>query len=122
MLTIREDQLQHLARVASFGFARRSLRHLREVFPDIWSSCTDGEGLEVIELAVERASTLGFVNELGVLRFLEVMSLVGLDLGEHSRHVDALALLHDEVDAGAWESRRELIVALCEPVDDGEQS
>lgn len=75
MLTIRNAQMEVLAREIRRRFEQQVLLHLRKSLPDSVARFTDGELLHLIEAAVSKAHGYNITLQPDVVRFIEYVFL-----------------------------------------------
>jgi hypothetical protein len=79
MLIIRREQFEPFRAAARERHVHALLRHLRAMFPGRSAGLDDEELKEVIAEGRRRSATFGIVHEVSVIRFIEVMFLMGPD-------------------------------------------
>jgi hypothetical protein len=93
MLRIRQHQWESLSRTAEDDFVSRAVQHLSVLFSEGGSAVDNRVLRDEIVKGLGLARSLGIVNEVGVIRFLEARRLSGPDFPYGPEHEWALRLL-----------------------------
>ena len=95
MLIIRNAQLKVLARGSLESFIQRATEHLRRTVPDRCEHLGDAEVRRSIETAVAKSRTYGLRDELEILRYLNLMYVLGFDFDSSEKYPRAREILSD---------------------------
>ncbi len=114
MLKITAAQQQRFEEDARHDLCHDLLEHLRAELPDVWSDCSDDEGLDAVYFIFEQAEEHGFDTVGAVTRFAELMSLTGPEFGDPDEHERYLDILFDDDVEIDWLSKRETLVQLVQ--------
>ncbi|WAS94758.1 hypothetical protein [Nannocystis punicea] len=109
MLKIRRPQIDALAALSRRRFAADAGAHLRRVHPERWAAVADAPLHGWVERRIVRGLKLGLVEELSLLRHLEVASRLDERFADSN---DALAVLHDLDGLRRWPEPMALLECL----------
>jgi hypothetical protein len=93
MLRIRQHQWESLSLAAEDDFVSRAAQHLSALFSEGGGAVDNRLLRDEIVKGLRLARSLGVVNEVGVIRFLEARCLSGPDFPYGPEHEWALRLL-----------------------------
>jgi hypothetical protein len=85
MLTIRDEQIQALARADVARFEQRVFAHLKEFFPAQCRPLTEQELRRTIRVGLERAASYEIVSQRDVCMFIDLMMVLGRDFDTDKR-------------------------------------
>jgi len=94
MLTVRKQQADALAQVRGASFEDRMVAHLNRCVPEVTEPIGEPGTREVIRYGVTRARAHGFITELQLCRYIDLMCFFGVDFDsdlEWARNVLAQA-------------------------------
>lgn len=111
MLKIRRPQIDALATLSRRRFLAGAAVHLREVHPERWADVGEPEVAAWVERRVDRGVELGLIEELSLLRHLEVASRFDERFADSD---DALSVLHDVEALHTWPEPLHQLEALHE--------
>lgn len=111
MLKIRRPQIDALAALSRRRFIAGAVAHLREVHPERWADLDEPAVAAWVERRLDRGVELGLVEELSLLRHLEVASRFDERFADSD---DALGVLHDVEALHTWPEPLRLLEALHE--------
>jgi len=77
MLTLRQEQIDALAKAAEKQFEDRVLAHLQRVWATECQAVGESRIRQSIREAIERGKALGFVSEYDLVRFIDLFYLLG---------------------------------------------
>lgn len=106
MLKIRRAQVDALAGLAARRFAAGAREHLRVAHPERWAGAPPATLAAWVERRLERGRQLGLVEELSLLRHLEVASRLDERFADSP---DSLGVMHDLVALRRWPEPLELL-------------
>jgi hypothetical protein len=99
MLKIRRPQIDALADLSRRRFAADARAHLRAVHPERWTAVSDDALRIWVDRRLERGVALGLVEEVSLLRHLEVASRLDEPFADSN---DAVGILHDLDELRRW--------------------
>lgn len=99
MLKIRRPQVDALATLARRRTLAGAAVHLREAHPERWADAPEAELSAWAERRIDRGLQLGLVEELALLRHLEVASRTSEDFADSP---DAMCVLNDLEALRRW--------------------
>lgn len=108
-LELREAQLEAFTLRARGGFEARALVHLRRFFPAQCEALGEAETREVLALGVARAASYGFVTEVEVCKYLNLMFSFGREFDTQQGWARTLLRASSRGD----EARMERLYALA---------
>jgi hypothetical protein len=95
MLTIRKEQKEKLDAVMRDRFVVKTVRHLREVFPDVLAAKSDKELVALIEEGIQRAEKYGITGEREVTLFIDLLAGLGSDFANQRPYRWIVRILND---------------------------
>ncbi|MDC0667894.1 hypothetical protein [Nannocystis radixulma] len=109
MLKIRRPQIDALAALSRRRFLADARVHLRYVHPERWAAVADPVLGAWVERRVARGVQLGLVEELSLLRHLEVASRLDERFADSN---DALGVLYNLDELRRWPEPMALLARL----------
>ncbi len=108
-LKIRRAQIDALALLAERRFAAGARVHLLGAHPERWGAASAATLAAWVERRLERGRQLGLVEELSLLRHLEVASRLDEPFADSP---DALGVLHDLDALRRWPEPLDLLAEI----------
>lgn len=99
MLKIRRSQIDALAALSRRRLLTGAADHLRRVHPERWAAAADATLAAWVERRIGRGEQLGLVEEVSLLRHLEVASRLDERFADSP---DALGVMHDLEALRSW--------------------
>ena len=109
MLTIRQEQMDALSRVALDNFGDRMVVHLKKCFPESCRALGELGTREAIRHGTERAGSYRLTAERDVCRYIDVMLAFGRDFDADPSLPWAAEILGDEGPAGPGDKMDRLV-------------
>lgn len=118
--TFRQEQLDYFEQVALWKFLDKAALHLRIEFPDQWGDSEEEDLTDFVYAGLEDARERGIQDEIDVIHYLELMTILGDDFAEDPRNLDVLRLFCEPEWRDDWLRARQYFVALKEYRDEQE--
>ncbi|MCY0988061.1 hypothetical protein OV203_13065 [Nannocystis sp. ILAH1] len=109
MLKIRRPQIEALTNLSRRRLVAGGVVHLRDAHPERWAEATDEVAGAWVERRLARGLQLGLVEEVSLLRHLEVASLFDERFADSD---DAIGVLHNLEELQSWPEPMELLASL----------
>jgi len=109
MLKIRRPQIDALANLSRRRFIASAVVHLRDAHPERWTDAADDVTRAWVERRVDRGVQLGLVEEVSLLRHLEVASHFDERFADSD---DAIGVLHNLEELQSWPEPMTLLASL----------
>ncbi|MCY1059724.1 hypothetical protein [Nannocystis sp. SCPEA4] len=109
MLKIRRPQIEALANLSRRRFIASAIVHLRDAHPERWAEAPDDVTGAWVERRVARGLELGLVEEVSLLRHLEVASHFDERFADSD---DAIGVLHNLEELQSWPEPMDLLASL----------
>jgi len=95
MLRIRKKQFSKLSETVFQGFIDRAVKHLKKAWPRECDSAGEKGVIDSIEVGVKKAEEYGIRAERDVIRYIDVMYLLGHDFDNNDDTEWAGRILED---------------------------
>ncbi|MDC0716826.1 hypothetical protein [Nannocystis bainbridge] len=109
MLKIRRPQIDALTALSRRRFVVGAVAHLRDAHPERWDEASDEVAAAWVERRLDRGLALGLVEEVSLLRHLEVASRFDERFADSD---DAIGVLHNLDELQSWPEPMELLGSL----------
>ncbi|WAS91725.1 hypothetical protein [Nannocystis punicea] len=111
MLKIRRPQIEALANLSWRRFVASAVAHLRDAHPERWAEAAEDVAGAWVERRLTRGMHLGLLEEVSLLRHLEVASHFDERFADSD---DAIGVLHNLDELQSWPEPMELLASLYE--------
>ena len=118
MLTIREEQMEELAKVSLKRFEDSMVEHVKEFFPGYYEVLGEPTIRRVVQYGVDRAETHDFITERNVCLYINLMFLLGSNFDEDLQLPWAASILAEESTTEPNTRIDELVSASTEYLDE----
>jgi hypothetical protein len=95
MWTIRQDQTESLQRGCVRQYESEMVEHLKEFFPDQYSTMGEAKAREMIRYGIQRAAVYGIVGQRDVCLYIDMMAEFGRDFDSDRALRWASTILND---------------------------
>lgn len=109
MLRIRPAQFEALTALSRRRLVVGAAAHLRDEHPERWAEAPAYAVTEFVTKRLARGEELGLVEELSLLRYLEVASRYGDRFADSP---DAIGVLHDQDALHDWTNTQQFLSVL----------
>jgi len=111
LLVIRDAQMEAFSKLSESEFQSRAFKHLQQVLPELCSAMGEPAVRQSIAQAYRKARAYGLTYELDILRYLNLMYVLGFGFDTDSRYPWASEILSDSALRSGTKARKLMTAA-----------